>query len=88
MHYVYLLKSKIKKFHYIGYTEDLKKRFQEHNEGQTKSTKAYKPFELVYYEAYTHETTARKREVGLKHNSQQKEILFKRLFPAQGGPVV
>jgi len=25
MYYVYLLKSKIKKWHYIGYTKDLKK---------------------------------------------------------------
>jgi len=88
MYYVYLIKSVIKKFIYIGYTSDLRGRFKEHNLGQVKSTKAYKPFELIYYEAYNDKTTALKREYELKNNSQQKEILLKRLFPIKNGPVV
>ena len=79
MRYVYLLKSLSKKWHYIGYTDDLKTRFVKHNSKKVKSTKYYAPFEVIYYESYKNETIARSREIELKTNSQQKEILFKRL---------
>ena len=81
MFYVYLLKSRAKNYHYIGFSSDLRKRFSEHNLGKVRSTKFYKPFYLIYYEAYNNETIARKRELELKNNSQQKEILFNRLGP-------
>jgi predicted GIY-YIG superfamily endonuclease len=64
---------------YIGATEDLRVRFKKHNDGLVKSTQFYAPFDLVYYEAYSKLDLARKREFELKNNSQQKEILFKRL---------
>ena len=79
MFYVYLIKSLVKKFIYTGFSNDLRKRFQEHNLGLVKSTKAYIPFDLIYYEAYNNKTTARKRELELKNNSQQKEVLLKRI---------
>ena len=79
MHYVYLLKSLIKNWYYIGYTDSIKNRFIKHNQGQVRSTRAYAPFQLVYYEAYSDKTLARKRELKLKNNSQQKEILMERL---------
>ena len=77
--YIYLLKSENKKWHYIGSTKDLKKRFIKHNKGLVKSTKHYKPFSLIYYEAYNNIAIAKKREYELKNNSQKKEILYKRL---------
>jgi putative endonuclease len=79
MYYTYLIKSKIRNWIYIGCTDDLRKRFQQHNSGRVKSTKHYIPFGLVYYEAYTTLALARKREYELKHNNQQREILYKRL---------
>ncbi len=79
MFYLYVIKSSVKKWVYIGSTRDLKQRFQQHNNGMSQSTKSYKPFELIYYEAYKSYTLARKRELELKKNGQQKEILFKRL---------
>ena len=79
MFYVYVLKSKRKEYHYIGSTEDLKKRIQEHNQGKTKSIKHLVPFKLLYYEAYETRTLARKRELELKKNSFKKKELFDRL---------
>jgi putative endonuclease len=79
MHYVYLIQSKIDFSIYIGYTSDLRKRLKEHDQGKTKSIKHKKPFVLIYYEAYTNSTTARKREIKLKKNSWEKEKLFERL---------
>lgn len=79
MFYVYVIKSKLKDYHYIGSTEDLQKRFQEHNQGKTKSIKHLIPFTLQYYEAYTNRTLARKREIELKRNSLKKKELLDRI---------
>ena len=79
MHYVYLISSKVKKWNYIGCTSNLRERFADHNAGEVKSTKAHKPFDLLYYEAYKNLSLARKREFELKNHSQQKEFLYKRL---------
>jgi putative endonuclease len=49
MYYVYFLKSKNCKFHYIGSTANLKIRLIEHNNGKSRSTKHYAPFELISY---------------------------------------
>jgi putative endonuclease len=76
MHYLYILKSTIKTWHYIGITDDRKKRLKEHNAGKTKSTKAYLPFIIVYFETFPDKTSARKREIHLKKNYKaRKEIL-------------
>lgn len=79
MNYLYVIKSLPKNWLYIGSTRDLRERLREHNSGKIESTRVHKPYELVYYEAYKTYSLARKREVELKKNGQQKEILFKRL---------
>lgn len=65
-YYVYILQSKKKDFLYVGFTKDLRKRFQEHNNKEELSTKHYAPFELVHYEAYKNEKDAKRREKYLK----------------------
>ena len=53
MFYTYILESKKNKRRYIGTTDDLKRRFREHNLGQGgKYTSDNRPFILIYYEAY------------------------------------
>ena len=80
MFYVYLLGSqKDKEFYYIGSTNDLRRRFKEHNDGKTFSTKRFRPFDLVYYEAYKAEKDARKRESNLKLKSRAFAQLRKRI---------
>ena len=54
-YYVYVLQSLNHDFLYVGFTEDLKRRFKEHNNGEELSTKHYTPFELIHYEAYRNE---------------------------------
>lgn len=78
MYYVYVLKSKQDNKIYIGYSTDLKSRFNEHNLGKVKSTKSRIPFELVYYEAYKDKWDATKREYFLKTH-QQRDLLKERL---------
>ncbi len=79
MFYLYLLKSKRDGELYIGSTNDLRKRFLEHNSGKVFSTKLRKPFELLYYEAYKNEKDARYREHNLKLRSRALEQLKRRL---------
>jgi len=79
MFYIYILKSKKDNQLYTGSTNDLKKRFKEHNDGKVVSTKARRPFELVYYEAYKVEKDARQRESNLKLRSRAFTQLRKRI---------
>ena len=64
--YVYVLHSAVNDSFYVGFTHDLKKRLAEHNKGLNFSTKVYKPWTLIYYEAHTNESDARRRETYLK----------------------
>ena len=77
-YYVYVLRSKKDGKWYIGFTADLRKRFHEHNKGESIATKHRAPFELLYYEAYKNEKDARSREKQLK-SGQGKAYLRQRI---------
>ena len=64
---------------YIGYTNDLKRRFMEHNSGTSISTKHKAPFKLVYYEAYHSESDAKYLEDQLKLHAQAYTALKRRI---------
>ena len=66
MFYTYVLRSKKDGDLYIGWTEDLKNRFREHNLGSVLATKSRIPMALVYYEACLDEQSAIAREKQLK----------------------
>jgi putative endonuclease len=66
MHYVYVLKSRRDNKFYVGYTSDLRRRLNLHNNGKVLSTQSRKPFDLIYYEASTEKDDALKREKYLK----------------------
>lgn len=64
MYYVYVLRGP-KQF-YIGSTNDLRRRFEEHQSGQSLATKGRGPWKLVYYEASEQKHDALVRERYLK----------------------
>ncbi len=66
MFYVYILKSIKDNNLYIGFSNNLKRRINEHNQGKNFSTSYRRPFKLIYYEAYLSEDDAKKREKFLK----------------------
>lgn len=78
MFYVYILKLKNERL-YIGYTIDLKKRLNQHNNGKSSYTKSFLPVKLVYYEAYTSKKDAQERERRLKQFKKGYASLKKRL---------
>jgi putative endonuclease len=67
-YYVYILHNKQKNFIYIGYSENLKQRVEDHNKGRSTSTKKYTPLKLIHYEAYCDKIDAKRRERYLKTN--------------------
>ncbi len=77
-YYVYVLRSKKTDQWYTGYTEDLRKRFKEHNDGKSTYTKKRGPYELIYYESYKNKDDARSRELQIKSGTG-KAYLRKRL---------
>ena len=79
MYYVYLIKSEKRDEIYVGSTNDLKRRLNEHNNGLSISTKRYMPWKLIYYEAYRIEADARNREAGLKNHGNALRELKKRI---------
>jgi len=75
MYYVYLLENQIDKSWYIGYTSDLRKRYQDHQNGYgCRTTSMKKNWKLIYYEAYIEKTDAVGREKFLKGGSGRKYL--------------
>ena len=65
MYTVYVLQDSQKK-NYKGMTNDLERRFSEHEHGHTKTTRNMKDLRVVYQEKYDTFEEARKRELYLK----------------------
>ncbi len=72
--YVYILKSLKNGSLYIGYTQNLKTRFKEHNDGKSLATKPFRPYVLIYYEAFLNKADAKNRENYLKGGYGRKTI--------------
>ena len=64
--YTYVIKSLKDNKWYTGITNDLRKRFKEHNLNRVASTKGRGPFEMIYYEACLDKNDAAIREIYLK----------------------
>lgn len=73
-YYVYILKSLKNGSLYIGYTTDLKRRFKQHNNGESKATKLFRPYKLIFYEAFLNRMDAKNREIYLKSSYGRKTI--------------
>jgi len=62
MFYTYVLQSLYDMKFYVGYTKDLKLRFEKHTKGFVELTMDRRPLKLVYYEACLSQADALKRE--------------------------
>ena len=73
-YYVYILQSKKDNSLYIGYTSDLRKRFKQHNDGESQATKPFRPYKLIFYEAFLNRIDAKHREEYLKGGFGRRSI--------------
>ena len=79
MWYVYILKSLNKNYIYVGSTNNLERRVDEHKNGLVISTKPYLPIKLVAYVAVENKFIARNLEKYFKTGSG-KAVLKKRIL--------
>jgi putative endonuclease len=85
MWYFYVLQSKINPdWFYKGSTNNIKRRFFQHNNLEVQSSKHYAPFKLVYLEVYVSEKAARKRESSVKKSGSVWMPLAKRIKESLG----
>ncbi len=73
-YYVYILQSQKDNSLYIGYTSDLRKRLKQHNNGESRSTKPFRPYKLIFYEAFLNRIDAKHREEYLKGGYGRRSI--------------
>ena len=66
MFFVYVLYSVKFNRRYVGMTNNIDRRLNEHNNGRQRSTKAFKPWIIIHSEQFETRLEARKREVYLK----------------------
>lgn len=66
MWYVYVIYSTKLNKRYVGLTSDLKRRFVEHNRGDSDFTNRGKPWILLYYEGFIIKEDAIDEEIFLK----------------------
>jgi predicted GIY-YIG superfamily endonuclease len=70
MFYVYIIRSvNVPKEHYVGFSEDLKTRVNDHNLGKSTHTNKFKPWKLVSYFAFENIQIAKDFESYLKTGS-------------------
>ena len=76
MYFLYILYAKDFDRYYIGQTEDLQNRLIRHNAKAVPSTKAYAPWQLVYFESFDSRALAIARESEIKKKKSRKYIEF------------
>lgn len=62
LYWVYVLQSKKDGKLYTGFTRNIDKRLQEHQQGKSKATAPRGPFQVIYLEACTYRADALRRE--------------------------
>ena len=90
-YYVYILQSTRNDSFYKGSTDDLLRRFSEHNAGKVVSTVRYLPWSLVWYAKKSNRSEATILEMKLKNLSVKRTIDFINNYPVEkevGGPDV
>lgn len=84
MHYLYVLKSINARKSYVGITDNIARRLNEHNSGLSFHTKKYCPWELIYKEEFNNRIEARKRELYFK-TAAGRRFIKKHVFCTLGG---
>lgn len=83
IHFVYILQSGVDSSFYKGITDNLVRRFAEHNSGKDSYTKQYAPWDLVWFKTKESRSEAFQLERKLKNLSVQRTLQFMRKYPVE-----
>ena len=72
--YVYILYSKSINQYYVGQTQNIEVRLEQHNSSRSKSTKKANDWILVYEEMFNSRSEAMNREKEIKSKKSRKYI--------------
>ncbi len=75
MAYVYILQSDKNGKFYIGSTENIERRLEEHNSGKVFSTKGLRPLKLIFKQYYGGLKTAKRIERKVKSLKRRDYII-------------
>ncbi|OGM09061.1 hypothetical protein A2159_02840 [Candidatus Woesebacteria bacterium RBG_13_34_9] len=73
MFYVYVLLQNTGNL-YTGSTDNLKRRYKDHEQGKVTSTKNNRPIKLLLYEGYLFKEDAKRREKYLKTSDGKRDL--------------
>ncbi len=65
-YYVYAIYNQNKNYIYVGLSDNLQRRMNQHNKGYNRTTKPYRPFKILMTEKFEDRKEAREREKYLK----------------------
>ena len=71
---VYVLRSLKSGKHYVGMSQDVKRRLMEHNSGKSKFTSGHMPWKIIYCEEFSNSMEAREREKYFKSAAGKKYL--------------
>ena len=74
MYFVYVIQSLSHGTRYVGSTDNVTKRFNEHNIGKCRYTSGRKPWRLISQEKFNTRSEAMKREKFLKSGQGRKYL--------------
>jgi len=74
MYYLYILLNNQKSRTYTGVTNNLDKRFKEHNEGKVSSSSPYRPYHIAYTECFETLKEAKQREKFFKTTTGRRKL--------------
>ena len=74
MYYVYWIIDRKNEKTYVGFTDDLERRIQEHKNGSTQTTRFFEEFEVHILEEVCERTIARQRERYWKSAAGRKKL--------------
>ena len=66
MYYVYAISSLKRRYIYVGMTDNIERRFLQHQNGYERTTAPYRPYKMILVEEFITRVEARKREKYLK----------------------
>lgn len=75
-YYTYVLRSEKDGLFYTGYTNNLKRRLFQHNNGENISTRNRRPLKLIYFEGHLNKIDALRREKYLKTNKGKTMLKY------------
>ena len=87
VHFAYILQSRADDSFYKGITDNLARRFAEHNAGKDSYTKQRIPWDLIWYTTKEGRADAFRLERKLKNLSVQRTLEFIRKYPVEDSVV-